>query len=370
MKNGRFLPLRCLKKRVFTIILSVSFSSIIIKEFRIILSKLYFVIIFLLIYLPVIAADKGNFVLKPAADGRELNSILASVNGEAISLHDILPYTRDKEYVAYASCQSSELAQVIFDIRKKAVDELIDRKLIVADYRAGKFRIPAREIDAELDRVAVNTGAKSRQDFIAKLRRAGVEYAKMRNDVEEYMAVQLMLHRCAMIGNVVTPEELYNYYNSHKDEFLKPDSVELAMILVKDEAAASEIAGKLKNAPEMFAELASRYSEGPGRENGGLLGAIEIRRLRSEFSSAIKVFENGRVYGPVKTAEGINFLKVVKFIPGSSNDYFSVLPALREKLEAKRREMRFEEYKLSLRKKAVVRYFFIPETYENQKVEK
>lgn len=333
------------------------------------MNKLF--LFFLLIALQCVslfATENAVLSLKPAADnGKELNSILASVNGEAVSLHDILPYTREKEYVAYASRQVGELPQVIAEIRRKAVDDIIDRKLIVADYHTGKYRIPVQEIDAELDRIALNMGAKSRQDFIAKLRRAGIEYSKMRREAEEYMAVQLMLQRCALIGNQVTPEELFNYYKMHKDEFCEPDSIELAMILVKDETPAENIAKKLQESPESFAELANLYSEGPGRQNGGVLGRIEVKRLRPEFAEAITEFADGKIYGPVKTAEGINFLRIVKFIPGSSNDYFAVLPRIREKLETKRRAERFENYKSSLREKAVIRYFFVPEKQGGEK---
>ena len=311
------------------------------------------------------AAEREPFYLKPGdSSGREVNSILASVNGEAISLMDILPRTRELEYVAYASRQAAELPQVISQIRKKAIDDLIDRKLIVADYRAGNLRIPAQDVDSELDRIAVNMGAKSRQDFIARLRQSGMEYSKVRMDVEDHMAVQLMLHRCAVAGNTVTPEELYSYYAEHKSEFSEPDGVELAMILVENDEVSEKIASVLKKSPAEFESLALRYSDGPGKENGGLLGRIAVNRLRTEFAEAMTELIDGKIYGPVKTAEGSNFLKVVKFIPGSGGDYFSVLPKLRAKLEKKLREERFEQYKSSLRKKAVIRYFFVPETSE------
>ena len=68
--------------------------------------------------------------------------------------------------------------------------------------------------------------------------------------------------------------------------------------------------------------------------------------------------EDGRVYGPVKTPEGFNFIRILKYTPGAAGDYFSVLPQLREKLENERRSASCEKYKLSLREKAIVRYHF------------
>ena len=167
-----------------------------------------------------------------------------------------------------------------------------------------------------------------------------------------------MLHRCCLAGNATTPEELYNYFEKHRNEFSLPSTVDLAMILVKDEKTAELISKELEADAERFARLALEYSEGPGKENGGRLGVIELTKLRPEFSQAIKKYEDNSVYGPVKTPEGFNFLKIIKYTSGTAGDYFSALPQLREKLENKRRSESCEKYKLSLREKAVVRYFF------------
>ena len=363
-----FLLTVLLEKYCKNDILSEECWILIIKGFRIILNtRLFTVILFMFASVTLFAsAVETQYFERGNISGHEVNSILASVNGEAVSLMDVLPLTREQEYVAYASRSAAELPQVILQIRKKAVDDLIDRKLIVADYKSSQIRIPAQDIDSELDRIAVNMGAKSRHDFIARLRQSGLDYDKIRREIEEHMAVQLMLHRCSLAGNAVTPEELYSYYSKHKDEFNAPDSIELAMILVKDEEKSKLVSSKLQESPEDFASLALRFSEGPGKDNGGLLGRIEVRRLRSEFAAAMNEIVEGKVYGPVKTAEGNNYLKVIKFIPGSGNDYFSVLPKIRQKLEKELREERFAKYKESLRKKAVIRYFFIPENPELQ----
>ena len=304
------------------------------------------------------AANPETYTLKADKRLGELNSIIASVNGEAISLHDILPYTRQKEYVAYASHQAKELEAVIAEIRKSAVDDIIDRKLIIADYYAQNFRIPAQDIDSEIDKIAVNMGARSRSDFFDKLRASDMDYVKMRREVEEYMAIQVMLHRCSLAGNAVTPEDLHNYFKKNRSEFNQPETVTLAMILVKDKKTAEYISRELEADPARFSALAIEYSDGPGKENGGELGEIEISKLRKEFSQAMTKIETGKIYGPITTPEGKTILKVIKYSPGVTGDYFSVLPELRQKLENMRRSANYEKYKLSLREKAVVRYFF------------
>ena len=72
-------------------------------------------------------------------DNNEMNSILASVNGEAILLSDILEITRKQEYQAYAAFSGKRLEQEIRNIRRQAVDSIIDRKLVVSDYQKQSF---------------------------------------------------------------------------------------------------------------------------------------------------------------------------------------------------------------------------------------
>lgn len=317
--------------------------------------------IFLILTLAAIfctASGSDAYTLRKNSRQGDLNSIVASINGEAVTLQDILPYTKQKEYIAYASHQAQELQSVIAKIRREAVDDLIDRKLIIADYYAQNFRIPAQDIDSEIDKIAVNMGARSRSDFLAKLRSSGVDPAKMRRDVEEYMAIQVMLHRCCLAGNAVTPEELFNYFEKKRSKFNTPATVDLAMILVKNEKDAAHISRELETDPGRFSALAAEYSEGPGKDDGGKLGVIEVSKLRTEFSQAVTKFEDGKVYGPVKTPEGFNFIRILKYTPGAAGDYFSVLPKLREQLENERRSASCEKYKLSLREKAIVRYHF------------
>ena len=55
---------------------------------------------------------------------REMNSVLASVNGEAVTLMDVLPLTRGRELQARAVYSGERLAQVIGDYRKEVVNEL------------------------------------------------------------------------------------------------------------------------------------------------------------------------------------------------------------------------------------------------------
>jgi hypothetical protein len=81
---------------------------------------------FIKIHIAILLLITG--IVCAAAPQNEMNSILASVNGTPISLQDILPLTRAAEFRVFSSCVGEELQKRILEIRRRAADELIDRK--------------------------------------------------------------------------------------------------------------------------------------------------------------------------------------------------------------------------------------------------
>ena len=316
----------------------------------------------LLLVCAALTAQAADYELRP--DNKlQINSVLASVNGEPVSLEDILPATRQQEYQAYAAYSGERLFEAIRSIRRKAVDDLIDRKLVIADYRRQPFEIPNQQIEEELDNVAERMGYRSRSEFIRQARQAGSSIEKLRQQVEENMIYQLMVYRRYQVELNITPREVYESFQKHREEFVRPESLELGMILLpKDspelEATAAKVAEALKADPDRFGELARLHSAGPGAENSGSLGRIERRRLRPEFAAAMPELEPGRVYGPVRTAEGIFFLKVIAHFAEERSDFRRQAPEIRARLEKQLRDESRERYLKELRRDAVLRYFF------------
>ena len=123
-------------------------------------------------------------------------------------------------------------------------------------------------------------------------------------------------------------------------------------------ALRDEIAGTLAASPGHFEELVGRYSSGPSRGDGGKLGSIERKRLRSEFSAVLG--ENpavGRVYGPIDTADGVFWIKVLTHSQAEKIPFEKSSIEIRRRLEKELRRESRERYCARLRKGAIVRYF-------------
>ena len=319
-------------------------------------------IVALLIFGSALMLGGADYDLKPA-DGTMVNSVLASVNGEPISLNDVLPMTRQKEYQAYAAYSGDRLYEAIREIRRQAAEELIDRKVLLAAYQDDPFELSDLDIESEIDNTAERMGYRSRGDFIRYAREAGTSLEEIRRDIEEYLIVQIMIYRRVHVETNITPREVYEYYKAHTEEFVTPEKLELAMILLAPdrpdlEKVSAEIAAALTANPERFAELAARYSAGPAADSGGSLGEIERRRLRPEFAAAMPAPEVGKIYGPIQTVDGVSFLRVVAHQPEKRSDFAELGPQIRSRLEREEFDKIRRSYLDELRKKAVIRLFF------------
>lgn len=305
----------------------------------------------------------ASFALALAGkDGKqtEMNSILASVNGEVISLKDVLMLTRNQEYLAYAAFSGERLAEEIKSIRKKAVDEIIDRKLLVAEYYKQSFRISKWDIEHEIDRTAVRMGCRSRDEFRSKMMAENVDFEVFRKELEERMIHFAMLQRLRAIEGDVSPKEIYEYFQKHRQELAVNENYELAMLKIEKEradfaAAKEEITAVLTASPERFFEMVSKFD--PGNKDGKT-GSIEPGKMRIEFAEALKEPVEGKVYGAIELPDGTAWIKLLKHNRSSNAEFGVVQEQIKKIIEAEKQRKALTVYMAELRKNAVLEYFF------------
>lgn len=99
----------------------------------------------------------------------------------------------------------------------------------------------------------------------------------------------------------------------YKEEVEKAEPVKeyhARHILVKEEAAAKEIAEEARKEGADFAELAKEKSEGPSAPNGGDLGWFGPGQMVPEFQEATFALEPGAISDPVQTQFGWHVIKL------------------------------------------------------------
>lgn len=325
----------------------------------------------LLLSVPVFAAEPDFMDIAPKTatppnlrPEEKVDSILASVNGIPISLMDVIYESRREESKLCLVYNGNDLYQEVHKMRKKVLSEIINRHLVLADYDKKKFEIPDQYIESLIDDLAISYGCATRHELEAKAKKVGSSLAELRKKAKEKIAIQVMINNYYYATVNLTPKELFEYYEQHKNEFSTPARLKLELMMLKKDhekydQAIQQINAELKSCSKKnFSSMVTLYSDGPNASGGGDLGWIDEPRLRPEFAKALKGLKAGDVTSAISTDEGTYFLRLDQHEPGITASYQKLSGELRDKVETKLKETAYAEYIEKLKKEAIIRYYY------------
>jgi parvulin-like peptidyl-prolyl isomerase len=170
-------------------------------------------------------------------------------------------------------------------------------------------KVSDQEVDTRLAALKQQYFKGDEDKYKAALEQQGLTEAALRDQVHAKLLSDKLYQ--AILGKVkVTDADLKAYYDSHKAQFMQPESREVQHILVKKKALADEIYAKLKNGAD-FAALAKKYSQDPGsKDKGGKLTAYKGKTVKP-FDTFVFSAKVGELSHPIKTSFGWHVIEVL-----------------------------------------------------------
>lgn len=302
-----------------------------------------------------------------AAAGPELvNGILAVVN------RTIITEKEAREFIEPALIalqrQPGVTAQIYNerarDIYKDGLGQLIERQLMLDDFKTAGYSFPESIIeDFVQDRIRERYG--DRVKLIKTLEVQNTTYEQFRTDIRDQFIVEQMRLKNVSSAVIISPFKIETYYKEHPEDFKLPDQIRLRMIELRKrdggdpEAVrrlAREILGKLEGGAK-FAEMASVYSEGSQRREGGDLGWVNKSALRKEFVDATNTLKPGKHTGVIETPDACFLLYVEEVKSAQLRPLVEVRDEIEKTLLAQEQTRLQKKYVERLKSKAFVRYF-------------
>lgn len=149
----------------------------------------------------------------------------------------------------------------------------------------------------------------------------------------------------------VTAEEVRSYYDSHRDDFARPE-LYLQEILVETEEEAQSLAEQIRGGASL-GELARTHSTRPTEQQDeeGNMHIHDFERARySHLVRAAQEAPLGELTGPVEVKGGYSVFKVVSREEGSQN-FAQVKKRVEATVKWLRKQVIFEQYLAELREK-------------------
>ncbi len=279
-------------------------------------------------------------------------------------VHSLTAQTADVLVRQYRS-EPSTLEKKMNDLLEENLEKLMERQLILHEFKTAGYNLPESVID-ELVQERIRTDFGDRATLTKTLEARGMTYEKFRQQVRErFIVEQLRLKNISSEKIIISPHKIETYYKAHQDDFKVEDEVKLRMIVLNktsEESApqvrklAEEILAKLKEGAS-FSEMASIYSQGSQRKEGGDWGWVERSVLRKELAEAAFCLKKGERSGVVENSESCYLMLVEDVRPAHSKPLAEVRESIEKNLLLEERNRLEKQWIERLRKKTFVRYF-------------
>ena len=196
------------------------------------------------------------------------------------------------------------------ETRNDALEQLVERQLILHDFKTAGYNMPEPIIEEAIrDRIRSRYG--DRATLVKSLQADGITWEKFRQQIREQIIIEALRGKNISQEIIMSPHKIEAYYADHRDEFKMEDQVKLRMIALDSTVAetpegrrklAREILGKIKKGAA-FSEMATVYSTGSQRSQGGDWGWVERSVLRKELAEVAFTLQPGTLSDVIETAE-------------------------------------------------------------------
>jgi peptidyl-prolyl cis-trans isomerase SurA len=303
-----------------------------------------------------------------AADNepRIIDGIAAIVNGDIITYSQVRGLSGPRERLLRTQYHGEELDKQIQAARSAALQDLIDRQLIVQSFHKEKFELPEHFVDERVNDIIRDDFGGDRNTFIKTLQAQNYSLTEFKKMEMEKIIVSAMRSKNVKPITTISPTKVMDYYKQHKAEFTAKEQVKLRLIMIPTRAAdgnvpaqksiAEEILGKLADGAR-FDRMAQMYSEDATRDAGGDWGWIERKTLAPPLEKIAFNLPPGSVSHVLELGENFYILKVEEKRGGDTPSFAKLRPEIEKKLMQEESQKQQELWIAGLRQKAYIQKF-------------
>ncbi len=292
-----------------------------------------------------------------------LDGIAAVVNNEVVTFSQVRELVAAKERSAKETYKGEELVQKVKEIRLAAINDLIDRQLILAEFKSKGFQIPDYFIEERVTTIVREEFGGDRSAFIRTLAAQGFTLERFRQLEKDKIIVQEM-RRQAIKGNVTASDtQIAEYYRQHLEDYGTPEQLKLRTITVRRSGEndarkkmIEEIRQKIAEGAE-FGDLARMYSEDDKQEASGDWGWIDRRTLNESLSKSAFALKAGEVSKVVELGGSYYLLFAESKKPATVKPLKDVRDEIEKTLIQTERQKLQAVWIAKLRKKAFIKMY-------------
>jgi peptidyl-prolyl cis-trans isomerase SurA len=286
--------------------------------------------------------------------------IIARVNNEIITQRR---YEQEQEKLRQELAQQYSGAELEAQVReqsKNLLRDLIDQSLMVQKAKDLDINVET-DVVKQLDEIRKKNNLATLEDLETEVGKQGLNYEDFKDDIRRGLLMREVIGREVGSRILLSHEDARKFYEAHKNEFQSPGMVHLGQILVSTEKRTPEEAEKRANealaelkAGQRFADVAKKYSDGSGAEQGGDVGFMKEGTLAPSIATVVAKLDLNEFSNPIETKYGYIILKVLeRYSPGIPK-FEEVEQRVNEVLYDQKMQPNLREYLTRLRRESYI----------------
>jgi parvulin-like peptidyl-prolyl isomerase len=260
--------------------------------------------------------------------------------------------------------QPDVLQKELNKTRMENIERQVQNQLILHDFKTQGYNLPDSLLD-ELFQERLKNEFGDRATATKSLEARGITIEKYKKQIRDRFVIQQLRLKNISQEIIISPHKIEEYYQAHRDDYKVEDQVKLRMIVINKSGdgnapqgrkLADEILDKLKEGTP-FAEMASLYSQGSQRAQGGDWGWVQRSVLRKELAEVAFSLKPGERSDVIETDQSCYLM----LVEDTRTSHFKNLSEVRDQIDKELLEQernRLEKQWIErLKKKTFVRYF-------------
>jgi peptidyl-prolyl cis-trans isomerase SurA len=295
-----------------------------------------------------------------------VDGVAAVVNGDVITYSQVRQVVAPREKLLRSQFTGEELVSKVKEARQAALQDLIDRQLIIQSFKKENFQIPDHFVEERMHDIIRTDFGGDRNTFIKTLEAQNYTIGEFKKMEMDKIIVQAMRSKNVKLNNVASPVKVEEYYKAHHEDFTSKEQVHLRLIMIPghssdgeaaaQKAMAEEVFGKLVNGAD-FERMAQLYSEDSTREKGGDWGFVDRKTLAEPLEKVAFNLPVGKISKVVEFGGNYYIMKVEQKNGGETKSLEQARPDIEKKLIQLEAQSLQEKWLASLRSKAYIKTF-------------
>jgi parvulin-like peptidyl-prolyl isomerase len=262
----------------------------------------------------------------------------------------------------------ARLNQELAAVRASAIENLIDREILLAEFKKIGGVIKGQYVDDDINTIIRESFKGNRDAFVDELAKTGMSVKKFREQREKMIITNVMRARHSGEHPPATPREVEDYYNKNVDKWREGDQIKISTITIpkfsgeagsspeKQKKLAQELRSKILNGGD-FAAAAKAYSQDSRAENGGSWDWMAKTDMMPAIANAAMALKTGGV-GPVLDQETSYIIVACDAKKlGTAPPLEKMRPEIEKMINQEKSKDNIDKWMESIRKKHVIKRF-------------